>query len=256
MSARAANRLALALLAAVGFALTSATAHAGSIVGCGPTGANCAWEVYVDGQLELYGTYDVNLETGQISLPAPVFQDLSGGRSFSVTSLNGNADPIMGFGLGAATGASGSTFVFNLNLPIAISGTIDASSSVSYSLTSLSAAGAQISPFLGPAVVIGNEVDTSIGGLGSLNKGVDVGPTFFFTGGPQTQNSPVYTATNSFTGDLAYDLMTVSIAFSLSANSSVGVSGFVQQVENAPEPAMLGLLAIVGVGLALRRRSA
>ncbi len=71
-------------------------------------------------------------------------------------------------------------------------------------------------------IVYASEVDTSVGGLGSFNKGVDVGDTFFFNGGPQTQNSSVFTASNSFTGDLAYDLMTVKVDFSLSANSMSG----------------------------------
>jgi len=94
-------------------------------------------------------------------------------------------------------------------------------------------------------------VDTSIGGLLSLNKGVDVGDTFFFTGGPETKNSDVFTASNAFTGDLAYDLMTVKVDFSLSANSTVGMSGFVQQVV-VPIPAAVwlfgsGLLGLVGI---------
>ena len=53
-------------------------------------------------------------------------------------------------------------------------------------------------------IVSASEVDTSVGGLGSFNKVVDVGDTFFYNGGPQTQNSSVFTASNSFTGDLAY----------------------------------------------------
>ncbi len=137
----------------------------------------------------------------------------------------------------------GSTFGFTFNLPIALQGPINADSSVSYSLTSLSAAGAQVAPVVGSNIVSAFEVDTSVGGLPSLNKGVDVGNTFFFTGGPQTQNSPVYTASNTFTGNLAYDLMTVKVDFSLSADSTVGMSGFVQQVlYQSPPPS--GCLAL------------
>ena len=170
----------------------------------------------------------------------------------SLNNVNGNIDPIIGFGLGASTaGAIGSTFGFTFNLPIALAGQINANSSVSYSLTSLSSAGAQIAP-IGGNIVSAYEVDTSVGGLDPLNKGVDVGDKFFFTGGPLTMNSPVYTASNSFTGDLAYDLMTVKVDFSLSAYSRVGISGFVQQLEVVPVPAAVwlfgsGLLGLVGI---------
>ncbi len=132
-----------------------------------------------------------------------------------------------------------------------MSGPINANSSVSYSLTSLTNAGAQISALSSGKVVVADEVDTSVGGLAALNKGVNVGDTFFFLGGPQTQNSPVYTASNTFNGNIAYDLMSVTVAFSLSANSNVGLSGFVQQTP-VPVPAALwlfgsGLLGLIGV---------
>jgi len=126
---------------------------------------------------------------------------------------------------------------------------------VSYSLTSLSNVGAQITA--NGNIVTASEVDTSIGGLGFLNKGVDVGNTFGFIGGPQTQNSSVFTASNSFIGDLAYDLMEVKVDFALTANSSVGISGFVQQTV-VPVPAAVWLFGsgLIGlVGMARRKKS-
>ena len=78
------------------------------------------------------------------------------------------------------------------------------------------------------------------------------GGTFFFLGGPATNASPVYTASNTFTGDLQYDLMSLTVAFSLSANSSVGLSGFVEQVE-VPEPSAVLLLGLGLGALAWRR---
>lgn len=159
---------------------------------------------------------------------------------FSVNSLGGNADPIISFGLGASTGNLGGTFAFNFSLPIALEGPIAASSSVSYTLTSETSAGAKIAPLNGK-VVTALEVDTSVNGIGTLNKGVDVGEIFEFTGGPIVQNSSVYSATNNFNGDLAYDLMSVTIAFSLSAESAVGLSGFVNQTP-VPIPAAVWFL--------------
>jgi hypothetical protein len=139
-----------------------------------------------------------------------------------------------------------------MTLPISLTGSIVANSSIGYSLTSLSSAGAQLSPFLpGGKTMIAQEVDTSIGGLAALNKGVDAGSTFFFLGGPATFGSPTYTASNVFVGDLQYDLMSITVAFSLSKQTSVGVSGFVQQV---PEP-FTGLLLALGLGVLAWRRN-
>jgi len=168
-------------------------------------------------------------------------------------NITGNADPILGFNASASTGTAGNTFAFNFSLPIALSGPINANSSVSYSLTSTTSAGAQIDPLNGK-VVVAQEVDTTAGGLAPLNKGVNVGDRFSFIGGPLTQNSPVYTASSSFTGNLAYDLMSVTVAFSLSANSSTGLSGFVQQTP-VPVPAAVWLLgSAIGLLGAVRRR--
>ena len=95
------------------------------------------------------------------------------------------------------------------------------------------------------------EVDTSVGGLSSLNKGVDAGDTFTLTPGigifPRTENSPVFTASNSFIGDARYDTMNALVSFSLSPNSNVGLSGFVQQVV-VPEPSSTALM-LAGLGL-------
>lgn len=249
----AARRIAALVLGLIVSATIAAPASAATIVGCGPDGASCSWSIEVDGSPVMSGTYNVDTTTGEVSLPQSVSGVGPNGESFSIDGLSGNTDPILGFAVGAGTGAVGSTFAFNLNLPISISGPIFADSSASYTLTSLTAAGAQIAPFLGPNVVIATEVDTSIGGQLAFNKGVDIGTTFFFIGGPQTQNSPVYTATNNFVTTTDYDTMAVTVAFALSPNANVGISGFVQQVE-VPEPGMLALLVVGMTVVATRRR--
>jgi len=222
----------------------STPAFAGTI-GCGADGSLCAISLSIGDTPVASGTYTIDSKTGDVSLSAPLGFSAANGDSLWVNTLGGNADPILGFNTSAGT-VAGNAFSITFTLPIALSGPINANSSVSYSLTGTTGAGAQITPLF-TNVVTALEVDTTVGGIGNLNKGVDVGNTFFFVGGPQTQNSPVYTASNSFAGNLAYDLMSVTVAFSLSPSSNVGISGFVQQV---PEPATLAMLSGGLVGLA------
>jgi len=270
------NFKAIAVAAAILSGMFSLGLAHGAVAQCGTATCSSSFSLDFNGNSSV-GTgqllYDatsgaVSLNTDLTSATGPVTGTAGGGlmwtmgdgSTITVGSLSGNADPILGFGLGASTAGAtnGSTFGFTFNLPIALQGPINADSSVSYSLSSLSGAGAQISTVTGSNIVTAFEVDTTVGGLPTLNKGVDVGSTFFFNGGPATQNSPVFTANNSFTGDLAYDLMTVKVDFSLSADSTVGLSGFVQQVAVVPIPAAVwlfgsGLLGLTGIA---RRKKA
>jgi hypothetical protein len=249
--ARPPQLLASAAVLVLVLAFQAEQAVAGTVVPCDEVNL-CSWEMELDGVKVLSGAFAVDPVSGEIIPPTLGRVDV-GDSYIAINSLSGNSDPIIGFGLGAGTGASGSTFSFTFNLPIAIAGPIAATSQVSYSLTATSAAGAQVAPFLPSGRIVNAfEVDTSVGGLTSLNKGVDVGETFFFTTGPGTQSSTTYAMYNLLTGNLAYDRMSVTVAFSLSANSNVGISGFVEQVP-VPLPAGLWLLAsslagLVGVG--------
>jgi hypothetical protein len=238
-----------ALTAAIGLA---APASAGTILDCGPNGAQCSVTLSIDGTQVANGNYEIDPSTGDLIWPGMLSGSL-GDSTLSVMNVTGNADPILGFAVASNTGAVGSAFSITFTLPIALSGPIDAAAQVSYSLTGTSAAGAQIAPLFAK-VLIAQEVDTSIGGLTPLNKGVDVGNTFFCTPGPCNSTSPTYAATNQFVGNLAYDLMSATLAYSLSANSNVGISGFVQQVP-VPEPGTAALLAFGMLAIAATRRS-
>jgi len=218
----------------------------------------CDRSVSVDSSEVGSGSYLIDPVTGDISLDSAWSLDLGDGAFVSVDGMFGNADPILGFNISAGTGATARSFVFNFSLPIELAGPISARSSVSYSLTSIFGTGARITPTSGK-LLTAHEVDTSVGGLAPLNKGVDVGDMFSFTGGARTQNSPVYTASSILAGDLMYDLMSVTLAFDLSPFSIVGISGFVEQlpVVAAPEPVSFWLCAsgLIGlIGLARRRR--
>jgi hypothetical protein len=238
-----------ALFVGLGFA---PHATAVGILDCGADGSACGISLSIEGTEVATGTYQIDPDTGDLSLASPVGGSL-GTSNVNVSNINGNVDPILGFGIGASTGAIGSAFSITLTLPIALSGPINANSSINYSLSSLSGAGAQLAPLFGKTL-IAQEVDSSVGGILPLNKGVDAGDTFFFLGGPATNASPVYTASNLLIGDLQYDLMSVTVAFSLSADSTAGLSGFVQQLP-VPEPSTALLLAMGLAGLGCRGRA-
>jgi hypothetical protein len=240
MSLRLSLRLSCLLAATLALPLT---ASAGTIRDCGNQGALCAVTLSIDGTQVASGSFQIDPSTGALIWPGTLTGTL-GESVFSVLNVSGNADPILGYATSASTGGSGSTFSVSFSLPIALSGLIDAQAQVSYSLTGTTAPGAQISPLFGH-VAIAQEVDTSVGGLSPLNKGVDVGDTFFCTPGPCNSTSGTFSATNQFVGNLAYDLMSVTVAFSLSANSNVGLSGFVEQ-QPVPEP---GTVSLLGLGL-------
>lgn len=213
----------------------------GAIVPC--SNGDCAYTIAVgpvggSQTTVTTGTFNVDPISGAISLNPVNWQ--SSGTSASL-SLNGNSDPTLGFNFSAGTAGTAETFSLTLSMPISESGRIDASSSVGYTLTSLSNGGASIAPTAGH-VVTAEEISTVAGGPAPFNKGVDVGEAFGFSGGPATHNpAQPFTANDMFSlaaGNL-YNLMSVTVAFSLSANSQVGISGFVQQT---PVPLPPGLL--------------
>lgn len=234
-----------------------ASASAGTVVQCGQAICSANFSINAGGQQIGTGEFDYDAETGVISLSSKnitgggITWDLGSGESVSVNSVSGNADPILGFAVAATTGAVGSTYAFAFNLPIAIEETIATKAKVGYTLTSTTAAGAQITD-LGNKILQSWDVDTSPGGLGSLNKNVDVGETHFHTPGPDVTTA-TYEDTATIVGSLAYDLMAVQVAFAQSADSNVGVSGFVSQTP-VPVPAA-GWLMLTGLGfLTVRKR--
>jgi hypothetical protein len=242
---RAAGMAGTLMLAAWGLGGPNLASAAGTT--CGQGGALCSFSLLVDGEEVGTGRYTIGAG-GILSIASPVNFVLDDGTRIGVGSISGNADPVLGFNASAGTATNGHSFAFSFDLPISLSGPINANSSISYSLTSTTSAGAEIKPLLpGGKVLTAQEVDTSVGGLDSLPKGVDAGDRFFFTTGPTTLNSPVFTASNSFIGNTQFDTMNALVSFTLSPNSNVGLSGFVQQ-EAVPEPSTTALM-LAGLGL-------
>ncbi len=261
-------------LLAVAILMTTAinNTYAGTIPQCGSALCPADFDIFFDGKQMGGGQLVYDAETGVVSLDVDnnvrgsgiktaqggLMWMMGDGSVARVNSLYGNADPILGFGLGATTASAGRTFSFAFNLPISVSGLIQADSSIDYSLSALTSAGADIAPVFGPHILTARDVDTTPGGLLPLDKEVDVGDRFFFTDntGPETRGPAApFTDSALITGSTDYDLMAVQIAFLLSANSTVGISGFVSQVE-VPVPAAmpLFLLAISCMGFVGRKK--
>ena len=167
------TRRSAGLAIAIGLLATMQVAGASDTPDCSAGG--CEWSLSVD-NIEVSAGSFADTADGGLYLPgsAPQMINLGGGSFASINSISGDIDPILGFSFKAGTGALGETFSFAFSLPIALSGAINANSSVSYSLTSLSANGAQITPLFGH-LIVASEVDSAVGGLAPLNKGVDVG---------------------------------------------------------------------------------
>src|SRR5262249_29984674 len=151
----------------------------------------CVVTLSINGNQLTSGTFSIDSSTGNLSLPETLMASTMDGSTLKVTDVHGNADPILGYAAAASTAGSGGTFAISFSLPIALSGPIDANAQVSYSLTGTTLPGATISPLLGH-VAIAQEVDTSVGGLDPLNKGVDVGTTFSCSPGPCNGTSPTF----------------------------------------------------------------
>lgn len=243
------RRVGRILAASVGaiFCVLGNSAHA-DVVPC--TASTCMWTFAVGGVTKESGTYTVNPTTGAISITGNDSWGTAGGLSASVSGLTVNSDPILGFNFSAGTGSSANSFSFTVSMPIALAGEILANSSASYSLTGTSSSGAGVTPLSGSHVVTAFEESTISGGPSPLNKGVDIGGSFSFGTGPQTQNSPVYTAANMFAlaAGNQYNEMVINVSFNLTASSNVGISGFVEQTP-VPLPASGWLLLSGALGL-------
>jgi hypothetical protein len=228
-------------------------------------GGGCGWSLSVDNQVLGEGSFS-SLEDGTLVLEGPVRIEFGEGENagyIELSGIDGNIDPILGFAVAASTGnLVGGTFAFSFSLPIALSGVVEATSQIGYTLTALSASGATLAPILPSGkTVLALDVDTN-GGT-SINKGVDVGDAISVAaGGPGTVVRIDDAGPSVFPVTFDYDLMSATIAFSLTRASRVGISGFVQQEEyfppgEIPEPGTIGLLA-AGLGFvgffAVRRR--
>ncbi len=235
------------------------------------------WNVNTGQQLNtqtvMSGTYTSNPETGAIE---SIMRDVNGtlvpvtgwatengtttsGDAYEVNISNvfGNVDPILGFAFSANNNSSNFlTYSFAFGLPLGgITAPINAESQLSGSLTTTTANGGSVFPTLGPNMLVATDINTT--NFQVINKGVDTGTTVTNTGIDNTTFD--FGTTNAVINNGTWDLMSVVVAFGLSPNTAVGMSGLViqEEITVVPLPAAVwfmssGLLGLFG--MSLRRR--
>ncbi len=182
--------------------------------------------------------------------------------AFGTVGVTINPDPFVIFSL-SGTNLTGAAQFWSLHVstPINLNGTINASSSIAYTLTDNGNGTVSLTASPNSHVAVFTDLAPLI------NKGVDVGPTVIattvasppcsaLTGGTATCGP--FTATNTFTTSGPVTTMNVDIGLFISGNDGFSLSGRVDQNQGqgstVPEPASLLLIGTGLVALAGWRR--
>lgn len=235
----------------------AATATLGDVArACTGDAEACGAVFRIDGNEVGRVGFAVDPKTGAFTVESQTFE--TQGATWTLNSASGNIDPFVLFSFGATnTSLTSKTYSAAFSLPISLTGPVDASARVSYSLSAGSnpaASGATLFPTSGTGKVVDSQ-DIRISPFDNKDKGVDVGDPFSVLEGA-TGNSPVFTAANllSLSG-APYDLMSVIVSFGLTGDSAAGLSGEVVQTP-IPEPGTWALMlaGLVGLVAVARRR--
>jgi hypothetical protein len=187
------KRLRLPVLALVALLATASSAAAGPIT---PTPYFGAYRALVDGAIVVTGAIGVT-GSGELYFGSPFSTVTPDGLArLTISDISGQADPALNFSVGAANLSDVSkSFEFTFVIPIALDGTVAAYSWLSYYVYAHTAAGAEMAP-TSAAILTAFDSDTTAGGIGDLNKGVDLGSGLALVGGPGNAGSELLVAAN------------------------------------------------------------
>lgn len=226
--------------------------------------AECGYQVSVDGEVVGGGRFTID-ESGNIGVEQGYWYTSEDGLlSATVSSVGGNVDPFLLFG-GGATNATGTdkTFAFTFNMPLvpALAVPILTYSETSLTVTPSPTGFAQVYGISSSGAILeAQDIDVLPSGARvRVNKGVDLfDDNLLYTaqgdGNPGTIDGVVYQqqANGTILTGGPYDFMTLTVSFGLTANSSMGFSGRVEQemddIQPVPEPSGL-VLVLAGAGL-------
>lgn len=248
------RRRALCLIALPLWILATGLAFAGSAAAgqleCLPE--TCGWAISVGGSEVMSGSYDIDAG-GNVSLGDRVISMTNSDFSVNINNIGGNVDPEIIFGLGA-TNTSGAplTFAFSFSLPLGgLSGPLNTFAEIGQTLTAASGNDLTLFPTLGTGTLVDSQ-DIRFNPFASVDKGVDVGDVLFAAAGSTVLDLDQASSQIVLSGG-GFDVMSVVVAFGLSDDGSVGLSGRVVQV--VPEPGTALLLGLGLTALAVRRRA-
>lgn len=221
-------------------------AWASTLSTCTPE--TCTWEISVDGSVVMDGMYMADSD-GNIILNEPVSMQ-GDGFTINLDSMNGNIDPVLGFGLGATNTSGGiKTFAFAFSLPLGgLTGAIDTVAQLGTTLTAFTSSGGSVFATSGGGTIVDSQ-DIRLSPFSTVDKGVDIGAGLSIGSQGTIQN--IENATSSINLVGGYDIMSVIVAFGLTDDTGVGFSGFVEQTA-VPIPGAVwlfgsGLIGLVGM---------